>query len=87
MKGDVQARNYDYAKARLKQNNTIFNPKNILSRCRVANSIGFYSSSVYFSKYEFKFEVGNLFFRVQVCQKYQWLYATDDSTKYLPLQN
>ena len=61
--GDYQARNYDYAKRRLKQNNTIFTQK--IFCCGVANSIDFdlssSLSSVYFSKSKFEFKNLNVF--------------------------
>ena len=61
--GDFQARNYDYAERRLKQNNPIFTRK--IFCCRVANSIDFYLSSslssVYFSKSKLEFKSLNFF--------------------------
>ena len=57
-RGDFQARNCDYAKRRLKQNNIIFTRKIFCSR--VANSIDFYLSSslssAYFSTSKFEFK-------------------------------
>ena len=62
-RGDFQARNYDYAKRRLEQNNIIFTRK--IFCCRVANSIDFYlsssMSSVYFSTSKFEFKNLNFF--------------------------